>query len=636
MVRMQWIGLLAVPMLAQAVLAQEVKKLEPVVITATKVEAPQERLGASVTVITEDELQSYNYDRIEDALRSVPGVEVQRSGTLGKATSVRIRGANPNQVQVLIDGMRVKSPTLGQFDFSDLSLDDVERIEIIRGPQSTLHGADAIGGVIHLITKKGTGPPAGALSVEGGSHQTFREQAATSGALGRLNFSLSGSRVDSRGQERTFNNDDADQTAFASRFGFDFPWNATATATGRYAKSTTDVPNQGFFPFDRDPDSQQQTEFSLFTLRYDQKVLPWWAVAARMGQLWNNQGFQDGPLPVSPVFGPDFAFNSQVNTRRREFELLSTWHLGRVNSVTLGLEHRNERGRIRGTLREEINTRSLFLQDELRLLDRLFLGGGVRFEDSDAFGGEWTPRLSLAFLLKETGTKLRGGYGKGFRAPTINDLFFPDLTGGFCPPFGNVNLQPERSKSWEAGADQTLWEHRVRLGFTYFRNTFRDLISIVSLPPFCAQAGNVGKARTEGLEFSTEFEPLDWLLFNVNYTFTDTETDDGLMRLEVPRVARHRWNAGVTVTPVPRLSFFVQSYVVSRQFETSVTPSRHNPGYHRIDAGGTWRLLQRSGILDGLDFTLRVQNLTDENYAEVLGFRALGFSALAGLRASFR
>ena len=101
-------------------------------------------------------------------------------------------------------------------------------------------------------------------------------------------------------------------------------------------------------------------------------------------------------------------------------------------------------------------------------------------------------------------------------------------------------------------------------------------------------------------------------------------------------MARHRWNAGVTITPIPRLSFFAQAYVVSRQFETGVTPNRHNQGYHRIDAGGTWRLVQRTGRLDGLDFTVRVQNLTDEDYFEVLGFRALGFSAMAGIRAYFR
>jgi len=623
----RWIGLLTVMTLAVPAFAQEVKKLEPVVVTATKIETPQEQLGASVTVITEEELRTYNYTRVEDVLRSVAGVEVQRSGSLGKTTSVRIRGANPNQVQILIDGMRVKSPTLGLFDFSDLSLDDIERIEIVRGPQSTLHGADAIGGVIQIITKRGRGRPVATLSVQGGNRLTAREQTEASGSFGRFNFSISGSRTDSRGQERTFDNDDSDQTAFAGRFGFELPWNASVAATGRYAKSTTDVPVNLFLDT-RDPDSQQQTEFSLFTLRYDQKVFPWWTVEARMGQMWNNQGFQNGPQPPG-----DFAFVSQVNTRRREFELLSTWEIARLNTITLGLEHRNDRGDIRGTFSEETTTRSLFLQDELRLFDRLFLGGGVRFEDNDAFGGETTPRISAAYLIKETSTKLRGAYGEGFRAPTLNDLFFPDFTGGLCPPFGNVNLRPERSRSWEAGADQTLWEKRLRLGFGYFRSKFKDLITIVNVPPFafCQQGANVGKARTEGLEFAAEFEPVDWLLITVNYTFTDTE-DEGTGR-ELPRFARHRWNAGVTVTPIRRLSFFVQSYVVARQLDNIA--DRHNPGYHRLDAGGTYRLVEKRGAFPALDLTARVQNLTDERYFEVFGFRALGVNFLAGIQARY-
>ncbi|MFQ5828715.1 MAG: TonB-dependent receptor plug domain-containing protein [Candidatus Methylomirabilia bacterium] len=627
MVRAFGIVLVLVMMLVTPGVAQQVKRLAPVVVTATKIPTPQQRLGSSVSVITGEELRVYNYDRVEDALRSLPGVEVERSGSLGKATTVRIRGANPTQIQILIDGMRVKSPTLGQFDFSDLSLDDIERIEIVRGPQSTLHGADAIGGVIHVITKKGAGPPAAAVSFEGGSEQTFRERAAASGAFGRFNFSVSASRTDSRGQIRTFDNDDSDQTAFASRLGFGFPWNASFAATGRYAKSNTDLPVNLFLET-RDPDSQQQTEFSLFTLRYDQTVFPWWVVAARMGQMWNNQGFQNGPLPAG-----DFAFTSQTNTRRREFEILSTWHMAKMNSLTLGLEHRNERGKNRGTFREDTNTRSLFLHDEIRFFDRLFLSAGVRLEDNDVFGSETTPRFSVAYLLKETATKLRGGYGKGFRAPTLNDLFFPDFTGGLCPPFGNANLKPERSQSWEAGVDQKLWKNRLRLEVTYFRNKFRDLITIVNVPPFdfCQQAGNVGKARTEGVEFSTELEPLDWLRFNVNYTFTDTE-DESTGR-ELPRFARHRWNTGVTVTPIPRLSVFAQSYVVSRQFDNIA--NRDNPGYFRIDLGGTWRLLQRRGILKGLDLTARIQNLTDEEYSEAFGFRALGVNFLAGLQARY-
>jgi outer membrane cobalamin receptor len=133
------------------------KKVDPVVVTATTVATPAEQLGVSLNVVTEDDFKTYHYSTVDEALRSVPGVEIRRSGSLGKTSSISIRGANSNQVQLLVDGVRVKSPTLGQVDLSDISPDLIERIEIIRGPQSTLYGADAIGGVVNIITKKGTG-----------------------------------------------------------------------------------------------------------------------------------------------------------------------------------------------------------------------------------------------------------------------------------------------------------------------------------------------------------------------------------------------------------------------------------------------------------------------------------------------
>src|SRR5580765_5544090 len=145
------------------------KVVDPVVVTATKLETPAQQLGASVSVIDGEDFQTFHYPTVDDALRTVPGVEIRRSGTYGKTTSISIRGANPSQVQVLVDGVRVKSPTLGQAELSDLSPDLIERIEVIRGPQSTIYGADAIGGVVHIITRRGSGPPTAYASQEVGN-----------------------------------------------------------------------------------------------------------------------------------------------------------------------------------------------------------------------------------------------------------------------------------------------------------------------------------------------------------------------------------------------------------------------------------------------------------------------------------
>jgi vitamin B12 transporter len=595
----------------------EIKKVEPVIVTATKVETPQREVGAAVTVITEDDVRTYNYSGIEEALRNVPGVEIQRSGSLGKTTSLKIRGAGAQQVIVLVDGMRVSSPTLGTTELSDLTLDGIDRIEIVRGPQSTLYGADAIGGVVNIITKKGQGPIQGSLWVEGGSYGTVREQANVQGSYGGFNFNLSGSRYDTGGH---FNNDDSALTSFNGRIGYDFPWKGELSVTGRYTKLDLGLPVFSTFPTTVfDPNARSQSETYFYTATYKQPVLDWWDVSLRYGQWWNNAGFQNRPPPGT------FTTISQIDTRRQETEVLSSFRIGSWNVLTAGYENRAEQGVNRGAFSAALETNSGYLQDEVRILDRLFITGGLRYDANDTFGSELTPRVSAALVIKETGTKLRASWGKGFRTPTINDLFFPG--------FGNPNLQPEHSESYDAGLDQKLWQNRIRFGSTFFHNHFNNLIQIFFDPvTFLALPINVGRAITEGVETYVEVEPLDWLLVWANHTYTRTE--DLATGRPLRRFAPNRWNAGVTVTPIERLTLFVQANVVSKQFESPTVG--YNQGYYRLDIGGTLRLLGRVGKMDRLDLTARIDNVTDNRYEEVFGFRALGFNALVGLRAFFK
>jgi vitamin B12 transporter len=600
--------------------AQPSRDLDPVVVTATKTETPAERLGASVTVITEEDIKEKNYITVEDALRPVPGVEIQRSGGLGKTASIRIRGASTQQVVVMVDGMRVKSPTLGQTELTDVPLDAIDRIEIVRGPQSTLHGADAIGGVVNIITRKGRGRPAGAVRGEGGSFETFREQAAISGSWRDFSYTLSGSHYDTRGY--VSKNDDATQSAVVGRLDYAFPWAATLTLSGSYVKTLTDLPVFSTDPTVLDPNQQQQSETYWYNFLYDQKVTRWWSVRVRYGQWWNNSGFQNPPIPF------DFTTISQINTRRREFEWLNTVEIGPWNTLTLGAEHRNEAGRNRFEFRQESNIVSGFAQNELRLFDRVILGGGLRYEDNDSFGDALTGRASVAVLIRETGTKVRAAWGEGFRAPTLNDLFFPG--------FGNPNVKPETSESWEVGVDQRLWANRARFGATYFHNDFDDLIQFVSVPDtFLFLPENVGRAVTEGVEAYLELDPLEWLSLYVNYTYTDSE--DLATATPLRRIPKHRWNTGATIT-YDRLQAFVEATTTTRQFERpfAVTGQNYNPGHYRIDVGGSFRLLGRRGVMERLDLIARFNNITDESYDEAQGFRAPGFNALVGLRAEFR
>jgi vitamin B12 transporter len=606
--------------------AQEPKRVDPVVVTATPVETPAEQLGASVSVVNGEDFQTYHYPTVDEALRSVPGVEIRRSGAYGKTTSVTIRGANANQVQVLVDGLRVKSPTLGQVDLSDISPDLIERIEVIRGAQSTLYGADAIGGVINIITRKGKGGPFQAtVQQEVGNYDTLVSRATVYGAWKILNYALSASHFESNGQ---FQNDETDANAISARIGATLPGNSTLDFVFRYNKNDIGVPVKGVFPGPQpinpiiNRNARSQSETTIFSLEGKTRPVEWWETRGRLARYESSAGFQD---PVDPGVDFDFATFSQVNVERREAEWVNSFFIGKWSTSSVGLEHRREIGESHNTFRAVSETQSVFFEQQLRFFERLFLTGGFRVEDNSVFGTTTTERGSLAFLIKETGTRLRGSAGTGFRAPTFNDLFFPG--------FGNPDLQPEKSLSYDFGVDQKLWNNRIRLGLTYFQNNFRNLIACCTPLPTAPFGGpfNVGRARSAGIEFTSEVDVLPNLIASLNYTYTDSEnlaTDRPL-----PREPRHRWNIGLTWEPISKLSLFTQVHVVSEQFEQF--GEVYNSGYTRVDIGGTWRILERTGWLQKLELTARIQNLLNEGYAEVRGFPALGINALVGLRASF-
>ena len=617
-----WLLVLAL-MAPLAAHAQESKSVDPVVVTATKVETPAEQLGASVSVVNGEDFQTYHYPTVDEALRRVPGVEIRRSGAHGKTTSVTIRGANANQVQVLVDGLRVKSPTLGQVDLSDISPDLIERIEVIRGAQSTIYGADAIGGVVNIITRKGKGGPFQAsVQQEVGNYDTLVSRAPLRGvedpALRAVRLALREQRTSSERRDRRQRDQRAHRGHAARDSTLDFISATTRTTSGA---------GEGGVPRPAADQTHHQSQRPLavgddhLQPRRQDPAGEWWETGAPR-PLREQRGFQE---PVDPGIDFDFPTFSQVNVERREAEWVNSFFIGKWSTSSVGLEHRREIGENHNTFRAVSETQSVFFEQQLRFFERLFVTGGFRVEDNSVWGTTTTERGSLAFLIKETGTRLRGSAGTGFRAPTFNDLFFPG--------FGNPILEPEESLSYDFGVDQKLWNNRIRLGLTYFQNEFKNLITCCTPIPTAPLGGpfNVGRARSAGIEFTSEVDVLPNLVASLNYTYTDSENlaTDRLL----PREPRHRWNIGLTWEPISRLSLFTQIHVVSEQFEQF--GEVYNSGHTRVDIGGTWRILERTGWLQKLELTARIQNLLNEGYAEVRGFPALGINALVGLRASF-
>src|SRR3989475_3160852 len=517
--------------------AQEPRTLEPVVVTATKLEEPQERLGAAVSVITEDDLKAYNYETVGDALRQMPGLEIQRSGSLGKLTDIRIRGTSTSQVQVLIDGMRVKSPTLGTFDFSDLAIDQIERVEIIRGPQSTLYGADAIGGVVNIITKKGKGPFSARVEQEVGNYNTYVSRASVSGATGPFDYALGVFHLESGGQ---FENDDSRQTAVNLRLGLTLPYDSGVTFTLRWNETNTGLPVKFVtvpLPIQPiiDKNNENLSDTLVTGLELRTHPVSWWESVLRGGRYFNINKFVDLPDPGFPCAFGVCEFPQRLAVERYELEWLNHFHVQKWSTSTFGLEYRRETARSeKATIfTAASDTYSGFFQQTFRFFDRLYMTGGVRVEENSVFGRNTTERGSLSYLIKEWGTRIRGGAGSGFRAPTFNDLFFPG--------FSDVTLEPETSFSYDFGGDQALWSNRIRLGLPYFQNDVRNLISFVFIntPPF-VKGVNVVHAPSKGAEFTAHTHLTDTLTLSFNYTYT--ETGNLALSIALPRRPRNRGN----------------------------------------------------------------------------------------------
>jgi len=605
--------------------AQETKKVDPVVVTATTVDTPAQQLGVALTVVTGEDFKTYHYATLDDAFRSIPGVSVQQQGSYGKLSTLSIRGANASQVLILVDGVRMSSPTVGQTDLSDISPDLVERIEVIRGPQSTLYGADAIGGVVNIITKKGTGPFSATVESMGGNYDTLQNKISLGGAYKIFNYSLSGSHLESNGQ---FQNDNSNINAVSGRVGVSLPFDSSLTFVYRYNKTDTGVPVKSVFPPPQpvdpiiNPNAKQQTETTVMSLEGKTRPVEWWESRARISRYTSNQGFQD---PVDPGFDFDAPFRSQVDVERREVEWLNSIFLGKWSTTTVGFGYRHEEGDNKGVFKTARHVPWVLFEEQLRFFDRLFITGGFRIEDDSVFGQATTAQGSGAFVIKETATRLRGSAGTGFRAPTFNDLSYPD--------FSNPDLLPERSQSWDVGVDQNLWRNRIRLKLSYFATHFSDaIVCCVPLPtaPFGGPV-NAGRARSKGVEAGGEVDILPNLVASFACSYTDT--DDLSTRRPLARIPRNSGSAGLTWEPIQRLSLFAQVYVVSRQFDSY--GDIYNSGHTRVDAGGTYRVLDRFGWLQRLELVVRAQNIFNEKYAEVHGFPALGASFLGGLRAGF-
>lgn len=628
--------------------------LGEVVVTATKIETPFEQIPAAVTVITREEIQRQQVTDALEVLRDVPGFTIVQTGSRGGTTSLFTRGGNSNFNQVLIDGVKANA-TGGFFDFSDLTTDDIDRIEIIRGPQSALYGSDAISSVVQFFTQRGSGPPQASLRFGGGSFGTFEEHGRVAGGTQTYGYSIALGRIDSEGILPI--NNSYGNTTLASRFDLTPLPQLTVTTTVRYSDGRFRFPTGSagdrFDP--RDPHQFQDRRRLIVGPRLVYTPVPWWEQTLQLGLYREERTFRDRFDP-----GIDFGgFLSQSKERRLSADYTSNFFLppvlNLVPTLTLGGyfedEHLDQASRFQPggtpTLPTRIipsrNMQAFYTQGLVQWNEQLFLVSGFRLDNSSTFGTDLNPRFSAAYILPWTKTKIRGGYATGIKAPS----FIENFGTGNPSVIGNRKLQPEKSESWEVGLDQpvAIATREMLLSLTYFSADYNNLIAFVfgATPSFL----NIQRVRSRGLEMGLRADLGAGFSFLGSYTHLDTTVLDpgptggtlfvkGKSLLRRPdhsgaftfNYARQRLNANFNVT--------IKGDSIDRDFHASPSGKRVTlGGYTKADLALSYRLWENRWGFHSFEIMGRAQNLFDENYEEVFGFSTAGANFLLGFRAEF-
>ena len=633
---------------APALRAQEPRdtvQLPEMVVTATRLPMPLASTTATVTVITGDELRERGITTVADALRTVNGTAVVETGPLGSATSLFLRGGESNMVRVLLDGVPLNAPG-GAVDLANLTADDVERIEIVRGPGSVLYGSDAVAGVVQIFPRDAGGAARWDAGAGGGSFgsRSANLAVASGGADARVSLAASHEATDG---VYAFNNAYRDDVVSLAAALAPDP-RTDARLSVRYTDAVYHYPTDGsgnvvyHDQFQTGSGVVASLDAGRFvTARLEARLL--------LG-LSENTGRQDQePNTAADTLGY-YAFWSLDRVSRRSADLRLNWHLGPATVLTGGaaLETEAERssnlsqsqfGPSAGSLVVSRWNRAYYAQAVAGAGPQLSFTAGARLDDNEAFGAFATFRGGVAWHSAGGGTRLHAAIGTAFKEPGFLDNY------GTGYVTGNPALEPERSRSWDVGVDQQAGP--VSLSATWFDQRFRDLIQYTFAPPTPTAPNyyNVAAANAYGLELEARAALTRSLEVTARYTYTHTASSDsgfdGATFAQGRRLIRRPTSAAsldVAWRLGERGSLSAGAQWVGdrddEDFSTFPGTRVTLPSYLRVDVAGEWALLARGGGGRGgrLAATLKVENLFDRRYEQVLHFPARPRALLVGLQ----
>lgn len=614
--RNQLLSLLAITFLPSYVQAQNTDsdshsyRTDPVLVTASRTEQHQSEALSSTIIIDRQEIERMQADSIEDLLRGRAGFSIANNGGPGKNTTFFLRGTNSDQTLFLIDGVRFSSATTGAAAIQDIPIEQVERIEIVKGPRSSLYGADAIGGVVQIFTRNGKDGSGvrPSFSLSAGSNNTKRVSGGLSAAdeNGWLNVNMShfdtggfdgcGGRVNDRFQcsaQEDLDEDGYENRSFNMRAGYQLSDRAEMDFTFFQAHGENE-----FDPGDNHADTKQQ----ILSGRIKLAPVDFWDVSLQAARSKDE-------LDSFSSFGL-----SRINTDRHSLTLQNDFTVGHRQLLTAGLDYYEDQVETNSAM-DGLSRYNVagFTQYQGHWGPHYFKGS-LRLDDNEQFGSETTGDVAYGFDLTDN-LSLRGSYGTAFKAPSFNNLYFPG--------FGNPDLAPESSRSFELGIDG--WHGPLNWSFSAYQTDIDDLIVNVPLGPFLLQPQNVSEARIRGLEAAANVRLNDWLI-NTQFDWLDPEVRGDSMDSGNLLPRRHQQSMRIDVDrQFHRFSLGASWQLVGRRYDNVENETRLG-GYGVLDFRGQYQLTQ--------DWTLqaRLSNVLDKDYETAAGFEQAGREFLLTVR----
>ena len=640
---------LAATFLSLNVLSQENEKKQKqtsplqyeIVVTATRLETPSKEIASSIIVITKEDIERLKKTSVLEVLQEVLGVFIIQNGATGSAASIFLRGANSEHTLVMMDGVELNDPISPSrsYDFAHLSIMNIERIEILSGPQSTLYGSDALGGVINIITKKGLGKPRFHLTTHGGSYRTFATNAEISGSTDRFHFSLGTSSLRTDGFSAASTsyegNKEADgyqNLALSARFGFRPLDNLDFDFTIRTINTKTDIDNFGG-AYGDDPNNVQ--EYDAFFLKGKVCSLLLknrWEQILGFSLVLYDRHHENRTDSLHPFDTEDAHYKSKLF----KIDWQHNVFLHETNTLIFGLDYQQEQGEseyysdgfwgpyssIFPT--QKAHTLGIYLQDQIKIAPRFFATAGIRLDDHSQFGKSTTFRLASTYFIEKTGTKINATYGTGFKSPSLYQIYAP---GTFWGPIGNEDLEPEKSTGWDLGVEQQIMEGKILFGARYFSNIYKNLIQF----DFSQGYTNIGKAESKGKELFIKAQFVDNLLIHTTYTRTEAkDKDENIFLLRRPK-DKFSLNINYRFTKKANINLSI-IYIGERddmEFLGWTSTRIIMPSYTLLNATCSYDLLQNVQIF------IRLDNILNEEYEMIKGYGTPGFSTYGGFKIHF-